>query len=248
MITNVFFNDSTTEVDGIIYPACWTETVAETTETEDGLVETEVVKLKPAFVGYQKRPDICGEYQGKLVYYLAMDSDREADQLQAIKGSGTYLCASYEQMALLDQELYKSVMECDSENGRIKLKDYTGDIDQVKVYAPVKVAGVDVQDRPDEPEEMFPTVFDKLSQAELYFRRLKETVKTQAIAFIKANPECDSDALFNAINDDVLSAVLYMMLPYYVQGAAQARLIEEPTFTAFRDFVVRTPIEILSAL
>lgn len=249
MILNVFFADTQVLINGQPYPESWTtayqnEVVGENEE----VTREEVVILSGLFADYPKRPDPVGTYRSRTVWYIAMDDVQEAAQLRLLKHNRLYLCASYEQMALIDPDLYQGVMECyDAEGNRIKLKDYTGDVSQITIYAPVKIAGVEVQDRPADPEEQFPTMIDRMSQAELYLRQMKEAVKAKAIAFIKANPECSLDDLMQSLTG-ADSAMLTVMLPYYIQGAAQAGIIPEATFAAFRDFVAATPEDELVAI
>lgn len=239
---NIFFKDLEAKVNGSTYPLSWTETVTEARVDPDTQEETqiEVTRLSGAFADYPKRPDVCGTYQGKTVFYLAMDANTEAEQLRVIKDSGAYLCSSYEQMVMVDPELYRCVMECYLNGERVKLRDCTELTDDTVIYAPVKVAGVEVQDKPAEPNELFPTMVDRMSQAELYLRQLKETVKTRALAYIKEHQTCELVDLLGTITGTE-GMMLNIMVPYYIEGAFKGGLIPEPTFGAFRDFVVQTP-------
>ena len=97
-------------------------------------------------------------------------------------------------------------------------------------------------------DKQFPEYIDKISQAELYFRQIKNSVKTGAITFIKTNPECSEQDLIASFETEQESAAMVLMLPYYISGAYGGELIAENTFDAFRDFVVATPVEQLEEI
>lgn len=79
----------------------------------------------------------------------------------------------------------------------------------------------------------------------------KERLKGFGIIQIKTNPlisEGDYFAAFDSAFDVPDAFVARKLLSLYIEGSFSQGFISEPTFNAFRDFVVATPVEILMGI
>lgn len=251
-MSDIFFADSpSTLLDptGKPYPQCWTEQVEVPPTEPEGEPSMETI-LKASRQAYPWAPAIIGTLSdGRNVYFeLAADST-EYEQ------DGVFLARSYYELAALYPDIARHCSEAeyslDSVPGRCKVADLPEGATVQGIYAPVKYLGVESPTEPAQPKDgLFPTQIREISQADAGIILMKDTVKAEAIVWIKANPNCtdyDLVAWIGAQYGEPYAGAAMAMLAIYVSGAYGKGLISEPTFEAFRDFVVATPVEELEA-
>jgi hypothetical protein len=103
----------------------------------------------------------------------------------------------------------------------------------------------------DPPWPLFPISVGYVSKTDAAIQALKTALKPVLVIYVKTHPACEMPEILTAIEGQLgaqFRALVEVMTPIYVAGAAQVGLIESPDFDLFRDWLVATPAEQIMSL